>query len=150
MKVIYRHNIMWFLVAIFMVPLAYGQNETVLVAHFINGNTDVFRSRVYLWNPSTSSATLTVRVLTMPRTLTSEPSELLGTFNLGGIEAESARTIRVEEFLSAPVPLPYKQNGGNLTLEFTVMGAKDVRGTAQVFNNSLTLAFGTYPLHVTE
>ena len=153
MKVIYRHNIMWFLVAIFMVPLAYGQNETVLVANFINGNTDFLRSRVYLWNPSTSSAALTVRVFTVPRPGPldpSEPSQLLGVLDLGGIEAESARTIRVEDALSSLGILPYKEKGGNLTLEFTVIGAKGVRGSAQVFNNSLTLAFGTYPLHITE
>jgi len=66
--------------------------------------------------------------------------------NLGGIEAKSARTIRVEEVLSAlGVPLPYGENGGNLTLEFTV-GGDNVSGIAQVFDNSLTLAFGTYPL----
>ncbi len=153
MKVIYQQSMLWFLVAMFMVPLAYGQNETVLVANFINGNTDFLRSRVYLWNPSTSSATLMVRVLTMPRPGPfdpSEPSQLLGTLDLGGIEAESARTIRIEDALLSLGILPYKENGGNLTLEFSVIGAKGVRGTAQVFDNSLTLAFGTYPLHITE
>ncbi len=40
---------------------------------------------------------------------------------------------------------PYEQNSGNITLEFTV-GADNVRGSAQVFDNSQTLAFGTYPL----
>jgi len=42
---------------------------------------------------------------------------------------------------------PYLQNNGNITLEFTV-GADNVLGTAQVFNSSLTLAFGTYPLQI--
>ncbi len=152
MKATYQHSMLWFLVAMFMVPLAYGQNETVLVANFINGNTDFLRSRVYLWNPSDSSAALTVRVFTVPRPGPfdpSEPSQLLGVLDLGGIEAESARTIRIEDALSPLGILPYKENGGNLTLEFTI-DVPGVRGTAQVFDNSLTLAFGTYPLHITE
>ncbi len=86
----------------------------------------------------------------MPRSLTSEPSVLLGTLELGLLEGESARTIRIEDALSSLGILPYTENGGNLTLEFSISGAKDVRGSAQVFNNSLTLAFGTYPLHITE
>ncbi len=45
MQAIYQHSWKWFLVAIFMVPTAYGQGETTLVANFTNGNTDFFRSR---------------------------------------------------------------------------------------------------------
>ncbi len=121
--------------------------ETILIANFINGNTDFFRSRVYLWNPSSSNASLTVRVFSLTR---SGPSELLGTADLGLIEAETARNIRLEDiFVSIGLQPPYEQNAGNITLEFTV-GAENVRGSAQVFNNSLTLAFGTYPLQVIE
>ncbi len=40
-------------------------------------------------------------------------------------------------------------DAGNLILEFTI-GAADVIGAAQVFDNSLNLAFGTYPLQRTE
>jgi len=124
---------------------------TVLVANFIHGNTNIFRSRVYLWNPSTRAGDITVRVFTMPRPAPSdppEPSQLLGTVPLGTLEAESARTIRIEEVLSDPlvtITQPYTENGGNLMLEFTIEAA-GVRGTAQVFDNSFTLAFGTYPL----
>ena len=128
---------------------ASNTSPTVLVANFINGNTDVFRSRVYLWNPSTSAGTITVRVFTMPRPGPSDPpqpSQLLGTLPLGTLEARSARTIRIEEVLTdLGITLPYQEQGGNLMLEFTI-GAAGVRGAAQVFNNSLTLAFGTYPL----
>ncbi len=124
-------------------------DSTTLLANFINGNTDAFRSRVYLWNPSTSAGTIQVRVFTMPRSLISEPSELLGTLELDLLEGESARTIKIEDALSPLGILPYKENGGNLTLEFTI-DVPGVRGTAQVFNNSQTLAFGTYPLHITE
>jgi len=147
MKATYQHSWLWFLVAIFMVPTAYGQGETTLVANFANGNTDFFRSRVYLWNPSSSDASITVRVFSLTR---SGPSELLGTADLGLIEAETARNIRLEDiFVSIGLPAPYEQNSGNITLEFKV-GADNVRGSAQVFNNSLTLAFGTYPLQVIE
>jgi hypothetical protein len=119
--------------------------ETVLIANFTNGNTNFFRSRVYLWNPSDNDASITVRVFSLTR---SGPSELLGTANLDLIEAETARNIRLEDiFVSIGLPAPYEENSGNITLEFTV-GADNVRGSAQVFNNSLTLAFGTYPLQV--
>jgi len=128
---------------------ASNTSPTVLVANFINGNTDDFNSRVYLWNPSTSAGEITVRVFTMPRPGPSappEPSQLLGTLPLGTLEARSARTIRIEEVLTdLGIPLPYQEQGGNLMLEFTI-GAAGVRGAAQVFNNSLTLAFGVYPL----
>ncbi len=126
-----------------ILSISSGAALTVLVANFINGNTDVFRSRVYIWNPSESSASITVRVFAMPL---SGPSELLGTLDLGLIEAESARNIRLEDILGLlGIPLPYMENGGNLELEFTV-GAVGAVGAAQVFDNSLTLAFGTYPL----
>ncbi len=143
MEVAYQRSWLWFLVAIFMVPLAYGQNETTLVANFVNGNTDFFRSRVYLWNPSSNDANVTVRVFSLTQ---SGPSELLGTVNLDLIEAETGRNIRLEDiFVSIGLLAPYEQNSGNITLEFTV-GADNVRGSAQVFDNSQTLAFGTYPL----
>ena len=41
------------------------------------------------------------------------------------------------------ITLPYKDDGGNLTLELTI-GAANVRGVAQVFSSSF--AFGTYLL----
>ncbi len=147
MKATYQHSLLWFLVAMFMVPTAYGQGETTLVANFANGNTDFFRSRVYLWNPSSSDATVTVRVFSLTQ---SGPSELLGTAELDLIEAETARNIRLEDiFVSIGLPAPYEENSGNITLEFKV-GADNVRGSAQVFNNSLSLAFGTYPLQRIE
>ena len=79
MKATYRHSWLWFLVAIFMVPTAYGQGETILGAYFMNGNTDIFSSRIYLWNSSDNLGPLTVRVFTLPLTsgttqeLTTEP-----------------------------------------------------------------------------
>ena len=42
MQAIYQHSWKRFLIAISMVPTAYGQGETILVANFINGNTTFF------------------------------------------------------------------------------------------------------------
>ena len=123
-------------------PPTSGGNSTVLVAHFMNGNSAFFDSRVYLWNPSTSAGEVTVRVFTLPDT---GDSLALGTVNLGMLQASSARNIKLAEDILAPlgIPLPYIDNGGNLTLEFTVEAA-NVRGAGQVFSSDL--AFGTYPL----
>ena len=123
--------------------------RTVLVANFMNGNDDVFNSRVYLWNPSTSAGTVTVRVFTLPlrggtaRELTDTP------LDLGTLGARSALNVKLAEDILTPVGItpPYTTNGGNLTLEFTIQAA-GVRGTAQVFSSSFAL--GTYPLQVIQ
>jgi len=123
-------------------------NPTVLVANFVNGNTDSFKSRVYLWNPSASNGNITVRVFTLP--LSSGTTQELTTtpLFLGTLGAGSALNLKLAEDILDFVPAittPYTTDAGNLTLEFTIQAA-GVRGAAQVFNNSLTLAFGTYPL----
>ena len=118
---------------------------TVLVANFMNGNTDFLKSRVYLWNPSLSAGNVSVRVFTLPNT---GAPLLLGERSLGILAPESALNIKVAEDILDPLPgitTPYQSDGGNLTLEFTILAA-GVRGAAQVFDNSLTLAFGTYTL----
>ncbi len=120
-------------------------SQTVLVANFINGNNADLNARVYLFNPSESGGEVTVRVFTLPliggmaEELTAEP------FNLGTLEARSALNLKLAEDILTllGIPLPYTDNGGNLTLEFTVQAA-NVRGTAQVFSSDF--AFGTYPL----
>ena len=115
------------------------------MAHFMNGNNEVFYSRVYLWNPSAIAGDVTIRVFTLP-IKGGTPQELTATpFNLGTLGAESGRNIRLAEDILAVlgIPLPYTADGGNLMLEFTI-GAPGVRGAGQVF--SLDLAFGTYTL----
>ena len=127
------------------VPSASGADPTVLTAHFMNGNNGFVNSRVYLWNPSLSAGEVTVRVFTLP-VIDGTPQELTETpFNLGGLGAESARSISLAEDILAPLglPLPYMADGGNLTVEFTI-GVPNVQGIAQVY--SPDLAFGTYPL----
>ncbi len=120
--------------------------ETILVAIFLNGNNSFLNSRVYLWNPSDDAGDITARVYTL--TL-SGPSTLLGTVNLGLLNARSARNIRIAESILAllDIPLPYTNDGGNLTVEFTI-GAENVQGVAQVFSSEL--AFGTYPMQVIQ
>ena len=65
--------------------------------------------------------------------------------DLGILGASSARNVKVADDIlaSLEIPLPYTENDGKLTLEFTVEAA-DVQGAAQVFSTSL--AYGTYPL----
>jgi hypothetical protein len=128
------------------VPSTSAGSPTILVANFLNGNTDFFRSRIYLFNPSASDGNVTVRVYTLPRT--GDPAEEVtnGPHPLGTLAARSALNIRLEDILDELLPPgPYVTDNGNLILEVTI-GAPDVIGAAQVFDNSLTLAFGTYPL----
>jgi len=127
------------------IPSTSAGSPTVLVANFTNGNSDFFNSRVYLFNPSASAGNVTVRVFTLPlsggtaRELTTAP------LFLGTLGAKSALNVRLAEDILdlLGTPLPYIEDGGNLTLEFTVTAA-DVRGAAQVFSPSFS--FGTYPL----
>ena len=127
-------------------PSTSGASPTVLVANFMNGNTDFLKSRVYLWNPSNSAGEVTVRVFTLPL-LGGTAQELTTTpLALGSLEARSALNLKLAEDILDFVPgitTPYTTDGGNLTLEFTIQAA-DVRGAAQVFSSEL--AFGTYPL----
>ena len=91
-----------------------------------------------------------MRVYTLPRT--GDPAEELTTspHPLGTLAARSALNLRLEDILDELlISRPYEIDAGNLILEFTI-GAADVVGAAQVFNNSLTLAFGTYPLQRIE
>jgi len=129
------------------IPSTSTGSSTVLAAHFMNGNDAAFNSRIYLWNPSASVGSVTVRVFTLPLT-SGVAQELTGApLNLGTLAAKSAVNLKLVEDILTPLGIstPYTDGGGNLTLEFTI-GAANVRGVAQVFSSSL--AFGTYPLQV--
>lgn len=135
------------LIAFLMVPITYGKDETStsLIAYFLNGNSDSFNSRVYLWNPSDKDGEVSVRVFTLPTSggiaqeLTTSP------LVLDTIKSKSALNIKLAEdiLVSLGITLPYTADGGNLTLQFTITTGK-VQGTAQVFSSSFT--FGTYQL----
>ena len=123
----------------------FSGTESILLANFVNGNTDAFNSRVYLWNPSGSSGDVTVRVFTLPLTGGLAQELTTAPLNLGTLGAKSALNVKLAEDILAPlgITLPYTNNEGDLTLEFTIEVA-DVRGATQVFSSSL--AFGTHPL----
>jgi hypothetical protein len=118
--------------------------STTLVANFMNGNNAALNSRVYLWNSSTAPGDMTVRIFSLPLK-GGLAQELTAPLNFGTLGARSARNLKVaEDILTlAGITTPYTNDGGNLTLEFTVQAPR-VRGAAQVFSNSF--AFGTYPL----
>ena len=117
-------------------------NGTVFLANFVNGNNDMFHSRVYLFNHGPVSGDITVRAFTLP---TSGDSTLVGTANLGSLMSWSGRNIRVaEDVLMHMTELPYTADGGNLVLEITI-DANNIAGTAQVFQNDLS-SFGIYQL----
>ncbi len=147
MKTTCQPSWLWFLVAILMVPVAYGQGETVLGAYFMNGNTNVFSSRIYLWNLSDTPGDVTVRVFTLPLTSGMTQELTITPLALGTLGAKSAFNIKLAEDILTPIgaSVPYTADGGNLTLEFTIAVA-GVQGVAQVFSGDF--AFGTYPLQV--
>ncbi len=128
------------------IPSTSAGSPTVLVANFMNGNNAFFDSHVYLWNPSTSAGNMTVRVFTLSNTGNSLP---LGEMDLGVLESSSARNVKLAEDILTPlgISLPYTDDGGNLTLEFTIQAA-DVKGTAQVSESDFAL--GTVPLQVIQ
>ena len=131
------------------IPSTSSGSPTVLVANFMNGNDAALNSRVYLWNPSASADSVTVRVFTLPLTAGVAQELTTAPLDLGTLGAESARNLKLVEDILTPlgIPTPYVTDGGNLTLEFTIQAA-DVRGAAQVFSSSF--AFGTVPLQVIQ
>ena len=118
---------------------------TILLANFVNGNTDAFNSRIYLSNSSATPGSVAVRVFALPLLAGTARELTITPLSLGTLGAKSALNLKLAEDILAPlgIALPYTTDGGNLTLEFTI-GSKNVRGMAQVFSSDF--AFGTYPL----
>jgi len=112
-------------------------NGTVLNALWLNGNNASFNSRIYLWNPSSVSGTVTASVYTLPTGMGG--STLLGTVSLGTLPATSATNIRLAEDILTPlaIALPYTTNGGNLLVSFTI-NASSVEGASNVFSSSFS------------
>jgi len=128
----------------------------VLVAPWLNGNTNAYSSRIYLYNSSSVAGDVTARVLTMAPaggTVTSTELTTPGSpVLLGTLSAGSSMNIRLKEdvlnFILANLPgqtLPYTTNNGNLTVEITIK-THGVSGTSQVFSNSV--GYGIVPLLV--
>ncbi len=124
------------------IPSTSAGSPTVLVANFMNGNSDAFNSRVYLFNPSASAGEVTVRVFSLPLNSSTALELTAMPLSLGNLGAKSALNIKLVEDILDPllITTPYVTDGGNLTLEFTIQAA-DVVGAAQVFSSSF--AFGT-------
>ena len=121
---------------------AWKLNGTVLLANFVNGNNDMFHSRVYLFNYGPLAGNITVRAFTLPL---AGASTIVGTVNLGSLPSWSGRNIRVAEDVLMPMmAVPYTADGGNLVLEITI-DANRINGIAQVFQNDLS-SFGIYEL----
>ena len=123
-------------------------NGTVFLANFVNGNNDMFHSRVYLFNHGPVSGDITVRAFTLPVSGESTP---MGTVKLAGsLMSWSGRNIRVAEDVLMPIlgetGLPYTTDGGNLVLEITI-DANNIAGTAQVIVRDPLSSFGIYQLN---
>jgi len=134
-------------------------NGTVLVANFMNANTNLFNSRIYLYNSSGLPGDVSVRVLKMPLASTGTTSVAStditpagGPIALGSLAAGSGMNIRAEVDilpLLTAITLPYTENGGNLVVEITVK-TNSARGTCQVFRKDGSLAFGIADLQVVQ
>jgi hypothetical protein len=131
-------------------------NGSVLVANWLSGNTALYSSRIYIWNPSTLAGDVTARVFSMQPVGGTVVSTELTTpgapFALGIISGATSMNIKLQEDILAFLPtvtLPYTINGGNLTVEVTIR-ASGVKGTAQVFKKDGTMAFGQVDLMVVQ
>jgi len=131
-------------------------NGSVLVANWLNGNSTIYGSRVYLWNPSTLAGAVTARLFTLQpvngSTVTSTELTTPGSpLSLGTLAGTSAMNIKLTEDVLTPlaIPLPYTTNGGNLVLEITIRAA-GVKGSYQVFKNAGGAEYGVSPLMVVQ
>jgi len=132
-------------------------NGSVLVANWLSGDSNTYKSRIYLWNPSSLTGSVTARVFSMPLvtsgTQTSTELTTPGSpLSLGSLAGNSSLAIRLYEDIIGPSGLniaPYTTNGGNLIVEITVR-ASNVRGTCQVFSTNGAQQFGQVGLQVIQ
>jgi hypothetical protein len=134
-------------------------NGTVLVANWLNGNTNLYNSRIYIYNSSGLPGDVTVRVLKLPAAATgttvvtsTDITPAGGPIALGTLAPGAGMNIRAEVDLLpllTAITLPYYENGGNLIVEITVK-TNGARGTCQVFKKDGTLAFGVVDLQVVQ
>jgi len=129
-------------------------NGSVLVANWVSGDSATFKSRIYLWNPSSTTGAVTARVFALP-VVGGTPAELTtagSPLNLGNLAGNSGLAIRVAEDLLGTAGLniaPYTANGGNIVVEITVR-ASGVKGTCQVFSANGSMQFGQVPLQIVQ
>lgn len=121
-------------------------NGTVLIANFQNGNSNLFASRMYIFNSSSSGGVITARVWTLP--VAGSTEALLGSVSLGSIGAAAGRNIKLAEDILANivgVTVPYTTDGGNVVVELTIEASK-VTGVGQVYNPVTLASFGIFPM----
>jgi hypothetical protein len=132
-------------------------NGSVLVANWLSGDSNTYKSRIYLWNPSSLTGAVTVRVFSTPLitsgTQTSTELTTPGSpLSLGSLAGNSGVAIRLYEDILGPAGLniaPYTANGGNVVVEVTIR-ASNVRGTCQVFSVNGAQQFGQVGLQVVQ
>lgn len=133
-------------------------NSSVLTALWQNGNNTFWTGRMYIWNPSTQTGTITANVYTIPTPLaaTTAPSTLLGTFTLsqtippgGGLNLRFYEDIlsKIPANANAAVqwlgsPNPYTFNGGNLKVVLTITASGCI-GWSNVFGTTLSYGMAT-------
>ena len=123
--------------------------QTVLVANFLNGNTNFLISRINLFNASDSPGVVTVRIFTLPAP-SAAAQELTGApLPLGTLGPESAVSIQLDTDILAVlnIGLPYVIDGGGLVARFEI-GAEHVSGVVFLRWNFPVPIATTYPLQV--
>jgi len=137
----------------------WGINGTVLLANWANSNKDVFKSRFYLYNPSsTANATVTVQVFQIPVAGTATaPIQVGSAYQLPTpMGANAGMTIRLYEDVLANngatlADMLGPDGSGNVAVQITIF-ALNVTGYTQTFlitghpGFDGQFAFGTTPL----
>lgn len=121
---------------------------TTLTAIWVNGNHGFFNARLYIWNPSTQSGTITATVYSLPTPLAAAtaPSVVLGSTTISQpVPGPGGLNIRVYEdiLLNIPaIPDPYTVNGGNLLIVLNIT-AGNCAGWANTFHATLSYGMAT-------
>jgi len=129
---------------------AWTYNGTILIANYANTNTNSWRTRFYIWNPSGAQAPILVRVFTLP--INGSASTLVGSAQLVysyTVAAASGITIKLEDILTQlSVTMPYlgPDGNGNVYVEFAV-GAASVTGWTQTFDLTAVNFMGMVQMH---
>jgi hypothetical protein len=119
-------------------------NGTTLISLFQNGNNAFLFGRMYIWNASSQSGTISAIVYTLPTTA-GTPSAVLGTLNnFATIGATAGLNIRLAEDILTPlgVTLPYTTNAGNLVVVLNIT-ASNCSGWSNVFSSAISYGVNT-------
>jgi len=130
---------------------AWTVNGTVLLSNWNNANTTAWKSRFYIWNPSsTANATVSARIFSIPVAGMGVGAQIGNTVVLSStLGAVSGMTIKLEDLVTASGGTPTQIQGPdgsyNVAVELTIF-ALNVTGYTQTFNLAGTMAFGTTPM----